>query len=586
MIQNSYKLLKVLTILIIQESSMASISLVSGLGGSAGFGENSLPRNDDGSTTAINITSLFGGALNFFGQNYSQLYVNNNGSITFGSSLDEFIPFSIKDSNVAIIAPFFADVDTTEGSVVSDGVGTSKGSNLVYYDLDSSKGIFTATWDDVAYYNNGGAPSKTNAFQVQLVNKGSGDFDIRFRYEDVNWVSGDAGDGVDGLGGVLARVGYAAGDLNPAHAFEIPQSAVQDKLLALDEVGQEFVFRVRNGVVLPSNVAPTANNDTASATAGVLLNINVLANDSDYDNDALSISSVTNAAYGQVSINGNAVQYTANAGYAGADSFTYTINDGHGNFSTATFNVNVTVPAIYGSNGAETIIGTGGNDLIFGYGGNDIIIAGAGNDTVNGGIGNDTINGGVGNDILNGDDGNDTLVGDMGDDTLTGGQGQDILNGGAGNDVLDGGIDGDILNGSDGHDILWGRSGQDTLVGEAGNDRLIGGQGSDLLVGGLGADKFVFDADSFVGLDTVADLSFAQGDKLTLSGLLEGYNAVTSAITDFVRITDNGSGGSFLAVDKDGLANGSYFATIARIDGVTGLTDELALLNSGRLEVI
>ena len=51
--------------------------------GNAGCQANVLARNDDGSTGAVPI----GFELNFFGNRYSQLYVNNNGNVTFGSTL-------------------------------------------------------------------------------------------------------------------------------------------------------------------------------------------------------------------------------------------------------------------------------------------------------------------------------------------------------------------------------------------------------------------------------------------------------------------------------------------------------------------
>jgi hypothetical protein len=41
---------------------------------------------------------------------------------------------------------------------------------------------------------------------------------------------------------------------------------------------------------------------------------------------------------------GNAVRYTPAAGYAGSDSFDYTVEDGHGHEASATVNVTVTAP--------------------------------------------------------------------------------------------------------------------------------------------------------------------------------------------------------------------------------------------------
>ena len=72
------------------------------------FTDNTLPANDDGSTTAIPL----GFTANFFGVRFTQAFVNNNGNITFDAPLSGFTPFSLTNTSRQIIAPFFADVDT------------------------------------------------------------------------------------------------------------------------------------------------------------------------------------------------------------------------------------------------------------------------------------------------------------------------------------------------------------------------------------------------------------------------------------------------------------------------------------------
>lgn len=42
------------------QGHLASPGLINGLGGTAGFGENEFPRNGDGVTSEIDITSVFG----------------------------------------------------------------------------------------------------------------------------------------------------------------------------------------------------------------------------------------------------------------------------------------------------------------------------------------------------------------------------------------------------------------------------------------------------------------------------------------------------------------------------------------------
>jgi hypothetical protein len=68
----------------------------------------------------------------------------------------------------------------------------------------------------------------------------------------------------------------------------------------------------------------------------------VLANDVEPDGDTLNITSVTQGANGAVSVNLNkTIHYAPAQDFFGNDSFTYTIDDGHGATSTATVNVTV-----------------------------------------------------------------------------------------------------------------------------------------------------------------------------------------------------------------------------------------------------
>ncbi|MCB0079359.1 MAG: cadherin-like domain-containing protein, partial [Caldilineaceae bacterium] len=73
----------------------------------------------------------------------------------------------------------------------------------------------------------------------------------------------------------------------------------------------------------------------------------VLANDSDPDGDALTISITSQPGHGAATVNNLQIVYTPNADFVGSDSFTYTIVDGKGGNATAT--VTVTVSAQSGS---------------------------------------------------------------------------------------------------------------------------------------------------------------------------------------------------------------------------------------------
>jgi len=96
--------------------------------------------------------------------------------------------------------------------------------------------------------------------------------------------------------------------------------------------------------VLSVNDEPYAQDDSGVGDEGQSVSISVLGNDGDEaDGDPVSISSVSNGAYGSVYDAGNGqLIYTAyDADWSGTDSFTYTVSDGRGGYATATVNVTV-----------------------------------------------------------------------------------------------------------------------------------------------------------------------------------------------------------------------------------------------------
>ena len=97
---------------------------------------------------------------------------------------------------------------------------------------------------------------------------------------------------------------------------------------------------------LLSNGPPVALDDTAAATVTNPVTVSVLANDSDPESSALTVTAVTQGANGSAAISGGGqtVTYTAATGFTGVDTFTYTVSDGN---LTDTGTVTVTVnPAV------------------------------------------------------------------------------------------------------------------------------------------------------------------------------------------------------------------------------------------------
>ena len=91
------------------------------------------------------------------------------------------------------------------------------------------------------------------------------------------------------------------------------------------------------------NDKPSAKDDNARAREDTTIEaIDVLANDTDADDDQLTTSAVTQGTNGSVTINAdNTLSYSPKVNFCGTDSFTYTISDGEGGTDTATVNVMV-----------------------------------------------------------------------------------------------------------------------------------------------------------------------------------------------------------------------------------------------------
>jgi Ca2+-binding RTX toxin-like protein len=119
------------------------------------------------------------------------------------------------------------------------------------------------------------------------------------------------------------------------------------------------------------------------------------------------------------------------------------------------------------------------------------------------------------------------VVGGFGDDRIASGDAADILFGNQGNDCIVAG---------DGADLVFGGQGDDAIVAGSGNDTVFGNEGNDTIAGGGGADRLVFAIGS--GNDQVEGFSFAEGDRLDLSG--QTFTLGTAADGDVVLVLAGG----------------------------------------------
>ncbi|NBB14917.1 hypothetical protein GVN21_06010 [Caulobacter sp. SLTY] len=369
-----------------------------------------------------------------------------------------------------------------------------------------------------------------------------------------------------------------------------------------------------------------ANDDTATTTEPVAVQINVLANDTDLQGDTLRVTHVEGIAIrvGQnvtlasgstvrLAANGNLV-FTPGAatnaaigpGQSLVETFSYTISDAATGGNTDVGSVSVTVNgaynpligtaadnAIFATDASEEIKGLAGNDRLYARGGNDLIDGGTGADVMSGGDGDDTYivdnlgdvvseNVGAGTDkVLSSV--SFTLSTDVENLTLTGGASINGTGNGLANQIIGNGV----------NNVLSGGQGADTIFGGGGIDTLNGGLQADRLKGGSGADTFLYSdqADSSVArgsVDVIYDYSFAERDRIDLSGVDASTRAMGDQ--DFV-IVDNLTGtagqmtirtyGQMATSYENGAAAGTTYGYI--IEGDTNgdrVADFTLLVNS------
>jgi len=92
----------------------------------------------------------------------------------------------------------------------------------------------------------------------------------------------------------------------------------------------------------PDNSPPVATDDSAITDENAAVTVDVLANDSDPDGDALTVGDVTQPDNGSLAINPDGtLTYTPDADFVGDDSFTYRAADGSALSDPATVTVTV-----------------------------------------------------------------------------------------------------------------------------------------------------------------------------------------------------------------------------------------------------
>jgi nidogen-like len=232
-----------------------------------------LLAGDDGSTGPVALGIGGANGIDFFGQSFKTVYVNDNGNVTFQLPVSQFTPSSLATGiGIPIVATFFADVDTGGSGSITYGNATYNG-----------RTAFVADWLNVGYFDSNA--DKLNTFQLILTDRsdtGAGNFDMEFNYDRIEWETGDASGGVKGFGGTSAAVGYSNGLLGASNVFyQLPGSLVHgafldggpDSLVANglnSTIAGRYDFQVRDGQLIANTPEPLSISFFAVGLVSIL----------------------------------------------------------------------------------------------------------------------------------------------------------------------------------------------------------------------------------------------------------------------------------------------------------------------------
>ncbi len=454
---------------------------MTGLGGAAGYGEIMLSRADDASLQ-VNVSAVFENGFQFGATHYggNSLFVSTNGLVSFGGAVNGVQP-NLANLTRPFLAAFHADVDTR-----LDGEGPESGP--VWVDVDPNADVVTITWQEVGFYRRDA--SFTNTFQIQLYDQGAAGIDIVFRYEQINWTTGDLQGGWNGLGVDAAQIALRLSALGPVmwHGASGHQASLLNLPNMIGNTGVAGLWVYHYAPPLVVNGGAGADVLTAASSADSLFG--------GAGHDSLRGGLGADSLFG-----GTGFDYADYSQAAAVAVNLTTPSDSQGEAEGDVFN---SVEGLIGSGFGDTLTGDGGSNIIFGGAGHDVIGDAAGHDTLYGGAGDDVFCAGAGVDRYDGGTGRDTIRFDEAPagirldlarpETSTGHAlgdvliGIEVIIGSDHGDILLGNVAANNLSGAGGGDFIVGNGGADSLYGGAGNDTLDGGAGPDLLHGGAGLD--------------------------------------------------------------------------------------------------
>ena len=151
-----------------------------------------------------------------------------------------------------------------------------------------------------------------------------------------------------------------------ARSHSTPTAATPTRPPPTSPAADSFTYTVSDGhggaatatvTLTVADVAPTAAGDTAATTANHAVSGNLAGDAASSVGLPLTFAKASDPAHGSVTLNADgSYTYTPAANFTGADSFTYTVSDGHGGSATATVTITVAdvAPTATGDTAATT----------------------------------------------------------------------------------------------------------------------------------------------------------------------------------------------------------------------------------------
>jgi hypothetical protein len=243
-----------------------------------GFDETELPRGDDSPSSPETDLEF---TIDFFGREYSTVFVNPNSNITFGQPYGGYSGSGIVALNQVIIASFFADADTRNEATnpITYGTGTVDGHRA-----------FAANFRGIGPYSQGAA---LNYYQIVVIERedvAPGAFDIELNYDQIHWDRGSAILGYsNGTGACGTYYQFPGAGIGGYYLDTNTATGLIYNSLSSQQLGR-YILQVREGTVIVG-IPPTvsAGSDATIDEAGTFTSTGLVT---DPDSNCYSAATV------------------------------------------------------------------------------------------------------------------------------------------------------------------------------------------------------------------------------------------------------------------------------------------------------